>query len=49
MEQCNSNEKFGTLVTELGTVYTWNKIVGENKLTKWSNDPVEDPPERSYI
>lgn len=39
-----ANEKFGTLVTELGTVYTWNKNSRENKLTKWSNDPVEDPP-----
>ncbi|NMA94473.1 MAG: glycosyl transferase [Clostridiales bacterium] len=45
-----ANESFGTLITELGTVYTWNKNSRENKLTTWSNDPVVDPPgEAIYI
>lgn len=39
-----ANENFGTLITEQGSCYTWYKNSRENKLTKWSNDPVVDPP-----
>src|SRR5699024_4511004 len=39
-----ANEKFGTLVTELGDVYTWHHNSRENKITDWSNDPIIDPP-----
>jgi len=45
-----ANEKFGFLVTELGTGYTWWRNSRECKLTPWSNDPVLDPPgEACYI
>ena len=39
-----ANEDFGTLVTEQGSCYTWYKNSRENKLTRWSNDPIIDPP-----
>ncbi|GMK41557.1 hypothetical protein PCCS19_46140 [Paenibacillus sp. CCS19] len=39
-----ANEKFGFLITELGTGYTWWRNSRECKLTPWSNDPVLDPP-----
>lgn len=39
-----ANETFGTLVTELGSGYTWHKNSRENKITAWSNDPIVDPP-----
>ncbi|PQQ67206.1 GH36-type glycosyl hydrolase domain-containing protein [Acetivibrio saccincola] len=39
-----SNKKFGFLVTESGSGYTWYKNSRENKLTPWSNDPVSDTP-----
>ncbi len=39
-----ANPAFGTLVTELGTGYTWGKNAREFKLTPWSNDPILDPP-----
>ncbi|GFN33534.1 GH36-type glycosyl hydrolase domain-containing protein [Paenibacillus xylaniclasticus] len=45
-----ANEKFGFLVTELGTGYTWWRNSREFKLTPWSNDPVLDPPgEACYV
>ncbi|WP_127529630.1 GH36-type glycosyl hydrolase domain-containing protein [Paenibacillus kobensis] len=45
-----ANDKFGFLVTELGTGYTWWRNSREFKLTPWSNDPVLDPPgEACYI
>ena len=39
-----ANPKFGFLISELGTGYTWWKNSRECKLTPWSNDPVLDPP-----
>ncbi|MBD2844963.1 DUF3131 domain-containing protein [Paenibacillus sp. IB182496] len=45
-----ANPAFGTLVTELGTGYTWWRNSRECKLTSWSNDPVLDPPsEKCYL
>lgn len=45
-----ANPRFGCLVTELGTGYTWWRNSREFKLTPWSNDPVLDPPgEACYI
>ncbi|TIO77185.1 glucoamylase family protein [Mesorhizobium sp.] len=43
---CNvlANERFGTIVTEAGSAFTWSLNSGENRLTPWSNDPVADPP-----
>jgi cyclic beta-1,2-glucan synthetase len=39
-----ANPKFGFLVTESGGGYTWAGNSRENKLTKWTNDPVSDMP-----
>lgn len=39
-----ANPRFGCLVSELGTGYTWWRNSREYKLTPWSNDPVLDPP-----
>ncbi|MCL5779648.1 MAG: glycosyl transferase family 36 [Firmicutes bacterium] len=39
-----ANPRFGCLVSELGTGYTWWRNSRECKLTPWSNDPVLDPP-----
>ena len=39
-----ANENFGTVVTESGGGYTWKKNSRLNRITAWSNDPVEDPP-----
>ena len=43
---CNvlANDAFGCLVTEAGGSSTWASNSGENRLTPWTNDPVEDPP-----
>jgi cyclic beta-1,2-glucan synthetase len=43
---CNvlANEKFGCLVSEAGGGCTWAINSGENRLTHWGNDPVEDQP-----
>ncbi|WP_028608967.1 GH36-type glycosyl hydrolase domain-containing protein [Paenibacillus harenae] len=38
-----ANPGFGTLVSELGTGYTFWRNSRECKLTPWSNDPVLDP------
>lgn len=38
-----ANRKFGCLISELGTGYTWWRNSRECKLTPWSNDPVLDP------
>ncbi|QJC54258.1 glycosyl transferase family 36 [Paenibacillus albicereus] len=38
-----ANPRFGTLVTERGTGYSWFSNSREFKLTPWSNDPVVDP------
>ena len=37
-----ANQEFGFLVTESGSGYTWCQNSRENKLTPWSNDPVQD-------
>ncbi|HET6425413.1 MAG TPA: glucoamylase family protein [Planctomycetaceae bacterium] len=39
-----ANPRFGCLVTESGSGYSWFANSRENKLTSWSNDPVTDPP-----
>ncbi|KKM11699.1 glycosyl transferase family 36 [Clostridiales bacterium PH28_bin88] len=45
-----ANRRFGCLVSELGTGYTWWRNSREGKLTPWSNDPVLDPPgEACYL
>jgi cellobiose phosphorylase len=45
-----ANQRFGFLVSELGTGYTWWRNSREFKLTPWSNDPVLDPPgEMCYL
>ncbi len=37
-----SNGKFGFNVSENGVSYSWYKNSRENKITNWTNDPVED-------
>lgn len=37
-----SNEHFGTVISELGGSYTFNKNSRENKISSWSNDIVTD-------
>ena len=44
-----ANRRFGFLVTEGGSGYTWSGNSQLNRLTPWSNDPVSDPPARSFI
>ncbi len=45
-----ANENFGFMVTNSGGGYTWAINSRENKVTKWSNDPVMDiPSEIIYI
>jgi cyclic beta-1,2-glucan synthetase len=39
-----ANPRFGFLVSDSGSGYTWSGNSRENKLTPWSNDPVCDPP-----
>jgi cyclic beta-1,2-glucan synthetase len=39
-----ANPRFGCIVSEMGTGYTWWRNSRECKLTPWSNDPVLDPP-----
>lgn len=39
-----ANPRFGCLISEHGTGYTWWRNSRECKLTPWSNDPVLDPP-----
>jgi cyclic beta-1,2-glucan synthetase len=38
-----ANPRFGFLVSESGSGYTWALNSRENQLTPWSNDPVSDP------
>ena len=38
-----ANGGFGSIVTEAGLGFTWAINSGENRLTPWSNDPVQDP------
>ncbi|MGE3744503.1 MAG: glucoamylase family protein [Sphingomonadaceae bacterium] len=45
-----ANDAFGTIVTEAGLGFTWAINSGENRLTPWFNDPIEDPQgERLYL
>lgn len=45
-----ANRKFGCLISELGTGYSWWRNSRECKVTPWSNDPVLDPPtETGYL
>jgi len=43
-----SNPDFGFTATERGAGYTWSENSRENKLTNWSNDPVEDPHSEAF-
>ena len=38
-----ANDRFGFLVSESGSGFTWAGNSRENQLTPWSNDPVADP------
>ena len=38
-----ANERFGFLVSESGSSFTWSGNSRENRLTPWYNDPVTDP------
>lgn len=45
-----ANPEFGTIISELGTGYTFWRNSRECKLTPWSNDPILDPPgELGYL
>ena len=37
-----TNPYFGTVVSEIGTAYTWVENAHEFRLTPWHNDPVQD-------
>jgi len=39
-----ANPNFGFTVSESGSGFTWAQNSRENRLTPWSNDPVNDPP-----
>ncbi|MBK8986530.1 MAG: cellobiose phosphorylase [Chloroflexi bacterium] len=39
-----ANERVGFLASESGGGYTWAENSGENRLTAWRNDPVQDMP-----
>jgi cyclic beta-1,2-glucan synthetase len=39
-----ANPRFGTVMSESGAGYTWSGNSQLNRLTGWSNDPVEDTP-----
>jgi cellobiose phosphorylase len=38
-----ANPKFGTLISESGSGFTWYGNSQSNRLTPWFNDPVSDP------
>ena len=45
-----ANRDFGSIITELGSGFTWAKNSRENKLTPWYNDPIlERPGEIIYL
>jgi cyclic beta-1,2-glucan synthetase len=45
-----ANPSFGFQVSESGAGYTWSGNSRERQLTRWSNDPVSDPPgEALYV
>ncbi|MFP3409715.1 hypothetical protein SB757_34415, partial [Pseudomonas sp. SIMBA_065] len=35
--------RFGSVVSEAGSAYTWYENAHEYRLTPWHNDPVTDP------
>lgn len=37
-----ANSRFGTVVSESGSAYTWSENAHEFRYTPWSNDPVSD-------
>ena len=37
-----ANPRFGTVVSEAGSAYTWCENAHELRLTPWHNDPVAD-------
>lgn len=37
-----SNPRFGTVISESGSAYTWEENAHEFRLTPWENDPVQD-------
>jgi cyclic beta-1,2-glucan synthetase len=37
-----ANQEFGFLITDSGGGYTWAVNSGENRLTPWTNDPIDD-------
>jgi cellobiose phosphorylase len=37
-----ANKRFGTVISESGSAYTWDENAHEFRLTPWSNDPVGD-------
>ncbi|MBI9049053.1 MAG: hypothetical protein JEZ00_06530 [Anaerolineaceae bacterium] len=39
-----SNPNFGFTISESGIGYSWAGNSGENRLTSWSNDPLQDQP-----
>ncbi len=44
-----ANDRFGCLISETGSGYTWSGNSRENKLTTWSNDPIQDPPSEAVL
>jgi cellobiose phosphorylase len=38
-----ANPRFGTVISESGSAYTWSENAHEVRLTPWNNDPVNDP------
>jgi cyclic beta-1,2-glucan glucanotransferase len=38
-----ANPRFGSVVSESGSAYTWSENAHEFRLTPWHNDPVSDP------
>ena len=43
-----ANPRFGTVVSESGSSYTWNENSHEYRLTPWANDPVSDMGGEAY-
>jgi cellobiose phosphorylase len=39
-----ANARFGTVISESGSAYTWSENAHEFRYTPWSNDAVSDPP-----
>lgn len=39
-----ANDRFGTVISESGSAYTWSENAHEFRYTPWHNDPVSDTP-----